>query len=67
MDENSLNTLGCKSIDDYDCLCNQEGLRLKNLISGCIIKKCGWETASSLPDKAAELCDCVEKGMKDEL
>jgi hypothetical protein len=67
MDESVLRALGCKSIDDYDCLCSQEGPQMQNLIKSCLIEKCGLSTAAKLPELAKELCECVGEGMRDEL
>ncbi|KAF2664281.1 hypothetical protein BT63DRAFT_418404 [Microthyrium microscopicum] len=67
MDQNALDSVGCKSVDDYECLCDQAGWRIKNAIQGCAISKCGMATASGLSDKATELCDCVKQARKDEL
>jgi hypothetical protein len=67
MDSTALQLLGCKSIEDYDCLCNHSGKDLKKVIQSCVVNKCGLETAMTLSGKANELCDCVLKDDKDEL
>ena len=67
MDSTALQALGCKSIEDYKCLCSHSGVNLRNVIQSCVVNKCGLETAMTLSDKANEMCDCVAKHEKDEL
>jgi hypothetical protein len=67
MDQGVVEALGCSSVDDYDCLCTK-GSQMQSLVKQCVIDKCGYGTAASIPGKAAELCACVRaKGDRNEL
>jgi hypothetical protein len=59
MDETVIKSLGCNSVNDYDCLCSKEGSQFQTLIKSCVIQECGLSIAVSLPQRASELCACV--------
>lgn len=54
-----LTKLGCKTADDYKCLCGQPKDAVKNLVKGCVKSKCGLLKAAKVGKKAHKVCECL--------